>query len=96
MNKIKIKSIIDESIDNVNVILQKNRKFSKNRKTNLIGVKSKIDSTIFLNLILEIEKNIVEENNKELNILDSISENINEKFDLEDLEKMIINLINHV
>jgi len=96
MNKIKIKSIIDESIDNVNVILPKNRKFSKNRKTNLIGVKSKIDSTIFLNLILEIEKNIVEENNKELNILDSISENINEKFDLEDLEKMIINLINHV
>ena len=96
MNKIKIKSIIDESIDNVNVILPKNRKFSKNRKTNLIGVKSKIASTIFLNLILEIEKNIVEENNKELNILDSISENINEKFDLEDLEKMIINLINHV
>ena len=96
MNNIEIKSIIDASIDNINILLPKKTNFSKDRKTLLTGSGSNIDSTIFLNLVLEIETNILKETKKEINILDILSENISADLKLSDLEKIINTALSNV
>ena len=96
MDNKKISLIIDQSIDNINVSLNNREKFTKNRKLKLIGDKSKIDSTIFLNLILEIEKIFLNNFKIELNLMENLNDNIENNFSLNDLEVLIINEIKNV
>ena len=96
MDNKKISSIIDQSIDNINVSLNNRDKFSKDRKLKLTGDKSKIDSTIFLNLILEIEKNFLNDFKIELNLMEILNDNIENNFSLNDLEILIIDEIKNV
>ena len=96
MDNKKISLIIDQSIDNINVSLNNTEKFTKERKLKLIGDKSKIDSTIFLNLILEIEKNFLNNFKIELNLMENLNDNIENNFSLNDLEVLIIDEIKNV
>ena len=96
MDNKKISLIIDQSIDNINVSLNNREKFTKDRKLKLIGDKSKIDSTIFLNLILEIEKNFLNNFKIELNLMEILNDNIENNFSLNDLEILIIDEIKNV
>ena len=96
MDNKKISLIIDQSIDNINVSLNNTEKFTKERKLKLIGDKSKIDSTIFLNLILEIEKNFLNNFKIELNLMENLNDNIENNFSLNDLEILIIDEIKNV
>ena len=96
MDNKKISLIIDQSIDNINVSLNNREKFTKERKLKLIGDKSKIDSTIFLNLILEIEKNFLNNFKIELNLMENLNDNIENNFSLNDLEVLIIDEIKNV
>ena len=96
MDNKKISLIIDQSIDNINVSLNNREKFTKDRKLKLIGDKSKIDSTIFLNLILEIEKIFLNNFKIELNLMENLNDNIENNFSLNDLEVLIIDEIKNV
>ena len=96
MDKIKIRTLVDDSIKNINEILGNNQKISTDRNNEITGINSRIDSTIFLNLILEIEKKIFESYDIEINILDKLSENLYAKFMLGDLENLIIKMLNDV
>ena len=96
MDKIKIRTLVDNSIKNINEILGNNQKISTDRNNEITGINSRIDSTIFLNLILEIEKKIFESYDIEINILDKLSENLYAKFTLGDLENLIIKMLNDV
>lgn len=96
MDNKKIRLMIDQSIDNINVSLNNREKFTKDRKLKLIGDKSKIDSTIFLNLILEIEKNFLNNFKIELNLMENLNDNIENNFSLNDLEILIIDEIKNV
>ena len=96
MDNKKIRLMIDQSIDNINVSLNNREKFTKDRKLKLIGDKSKIDSTIFLNLILEIEKIFLNNFKIELNLMENLNDNIENNFSLNDLEVLIIDEIKNV
>lgn len=96
MDNKKISLIIDQSIDNINFSLNNREKFTKDRKLKLIGDKSKIDSTIFLNLILEIEKIFLNNFKIELNLMENLNDNIDNNFSLNDLEVLIIDEIKNV
>ena len=58
MNLDNIKNIVNQSIVNLNNDLPTDEKIPISDELSIIGEKSKIDSVIYLNLILDIEKKI--------------------------------------
>jgi len=58
MNLDNIKNIVNQSILNLNNELPKEQKIKISDELSLIGKKSTIDSVIYLNLMLEIEKSL--------------------------------------
>ena len=58
MNLDNIKNIVNQSIVNLNNDLPTDEKIPISDELSIIGEKSKIDSVIYLNLILDIKKKI--------------------------------------
>ena len=68
----KIKNIIKESINVINLQLKKKNKIVYKKNYYIFGVKSNLDSLIIVNLFLEIENKIQKVFKKKLNLIENI------------------------
>jgi len=89
MIKNQITKIVFSSIDQINLSLEKANKLEKNLDETIIGESSKIDSIVFLNLILDIESKLLSHFNEELNIFEHLTNDLKENYTLNDLIKLI-------
>lgn len=87
----KIKNIIKDSVDFINLQLKKNNKINFKKNCFILGPKSNLDSLIIVNLFLEIENKIKKNLKKKINLMefDFFDKKINSNYTIQDLEKDI-------
>jgi len=87
----KIKNIIKESVDFINLQLKKKNKINSKKNFFILGPKSNLDSLIIVNLFLEIENKIKKNLKKKINLMefDFFDKKINSNYRIQDLEKDI-------
>ena len=85
-----IKNIVNHSISNLNSDLPEDDEIKLDDKFRLVGEKSSVDSVIYLNLMLEIEKNL----NLNYSLLEQLSNDLIIDLTLKDLYLKIFKIFN--
>ena len=85
-----IKKIINASIDEFNSS-QNQYEIYKNNEFLLLGEGSALDSLAIVNFLTKLEKNIFKKFKKDLDLMNKIFSNQENKFTLLDLEKLLKN-----
>lgn len=91
MKLLNLETIINQSIEQINKQLPKNKKISKNNNFEILGTKSSFDSMALINFILIVEEKLLKSGLKNLNLLNFLMDKMNtvKKYSIENFKKDI-------
>ena len=96
MKKINLDVINNQSIEQINKQLPKNKKILDNNNFEILGTKSSFDSMVLINFVLIIEEKLLKISSKNFNLLNFLTDKMNsvKKYSIKDFKKDIIKKFN--